>query len=367
MKKETKIVCPTCGTEFAIPEHETVGFGTIIGRDSNLGTIHPIVVGQTTTTTHTNTSSNNQTSKQMKAIEKLEALRAAGVNVDNLFSMAGISGQETIARLQDGQLTIVPEDDPIFAAIINGGTVPNRRLFRRWVMSQVFHMMNHKGLNGDGFVAALNAKGFQYQWKMMLEEFRVQSVLAVSDPENFKERNRWFNSQRFIECAEDYIEQVRAFVKSLRIKHCKHMEYVRIRRRNVFVADLEAKVYRPLYDLIEEARYTDNPKKLYNIVSRFVKQMKMTHYEYGITMSASFKDAYKGAGAYFTMKNLILFHGATFKVGCVKTNQERSLVILEAKAKEYQYEGWRLFGVMKKLIADNNIDIVKKMNEWKKK
>ena len=71
----------------------------------------------------------------MKASEKLAALKAAGINVSNLFSMAGVTGEETIARVEGGKLTIVPDDDPIFSAIMGNGTIPNNRLFRRWVMA----------------------------------------------------------------------------------------------------------------------------------------------------------------------------------------------------------------------------------------
>ena len=38
---KTKVECPKCGAEFAIPAHETVAIGIVIGQDSNLGTVHP--------------------------------------------------------------------------------------------------------------------------------------------------------------------------------------------------------------------------------------------------------------------------------------------------------------------------------------
>ena len=167
---KTKIVCPNCGAEFAIPATTHVALGVVLGADSNLGTIHPEVVGQSSdfrcADTHCNTRQPiTSTPRNMKAEAKIEALRAAGVNVDNLFSMKGSNGQETIARLVNGNLEIVKDNDPIFAAILNGGTVPNSQLFRRWVMAQVFHML----ATGD-FVGTLQKKGYAYQWKMMLDE-----------------------------------------------------------------------------------------------------------------------------------------------------------------------------------------------------
>lgn len=368
---ETKIVCPQCGAEFAIPKTTHVAVGIAISKDSNLGVIHPTVAtAGSTTTSESNT--NNITPKQMKASEKLAALAAAGINVSNLFSMANITGEEAIARMENGKLVIVPEDDPILTAIMGNGTVPNNRLFRRWVMAQVFHMMTYKEskYGPDGFTAALNAKGFRYSWKMVVEEFHVQAKLEGNDPENFVERNRWFDKLTALKMCDMYLQELNkhiVFLKKNRIKHCKGVPYIRLRGRNVFVSDIPNKVINPLhkaYALIEKA---NDAAALYCGVSAFLREMKRCWFEHSIAISPAFKDAYKGAGAYFTMKNLILFHKASFKNGCIKLGQQKSMAMLESKAEEYKTEGWRLFGVMKKLIEDNNIDIKKKMREWKKK
>ena len=93
----TKIVCPMCGTEFAIPEKTHVAVGIVVGADSGLGTIYPATTGAT----HAPAPSSQS---QKKATEKIEALRKAGVNVDNLFSMKSVSGQEIIARIENGNL-----------------------------------------------------------------------------------------------------------------------------------------------------------------------------------------------------------------------------------------------------------------------
>lgn len=332
---ETKIVCPQCGTEFVI-------------------------------------STTTKTTKQMKASEKIAALAAAGINVSNLFSLAEVTGQESIARIDNGKLIPVPEDDPIFAAILGGGTIPNNRLFRRWVMAQVFHMMTYKThqWGPEGFTAALNAKGFKYSWRMVVEEFRVQAKLEQKDPENFTERNRWFNKQTALKMCDSYLQELTKHIDSLRrthLKKCKGVPYIRLRGRNVFVADITSKVISPLCKAYSVINKADNATALYRGMIAFFREIERCWFDYDITISPAFKDAYKGAGAYFTMKNLILFHKASFKNGCIKLGKQKSMAMLESKAHEYRAEGWRLFGVMKKLIEDNNIDIVKKMREWRKK
>lgn len=359
----TKIVCPVCGTEFAITEKTHVAIGIVVGADSGLGTIYPATTGATQTPTPV-------LNLRKKTTEKIEALRKAGVNVDNLFSMKSASGQEIIARMENGNLSVVPDNDPIFAAIMGHGTVPNRRLFRRWVMAQVFHMLNYKSYRGSktGFVAALEAKGYKYQWKMVLEEMRVQAKLAAEDPENFALRNRWFNDSRIMQMGIDYLEQLAAHINKLKVRHCKGVPYVKLGGRNVFTADIQTKVIDPIVKAMAKIGEADSPQKLYSAVNAAVRLIQQWWFTNDACVSQAFKDAYKGAGAYFTMQNLVLFHGASFKNGCIKLGQKKSLAMLENKANEYaaSQEGWRLFGVMKKLIADSGINIKKKMEEWRK-
>ena len=128
---ETKIVCPQCGAEFAIPEHEHLSIGIAIGKDSGLGIVCPAVVGQSSEPIA-------KPKSQMKAEAKLAALKDAGVDVANLFAMKGTTGEEMIVRLQNGAISPVDEADPIFNASKTRGTVPNRRLFRRWITLRYF-------------------------------------------------------------------------------------------------------------------------------------------------------------------------------------------------------------------------------------
>lgn len=365
---KTKIVCPNCGAEFAIPATTHVALGIALGADSNLGTIYPEVVGQSSdfrcADTHCNTrQSITSTPKNMKAEAKIEALRAAGVNVENLFSMKGPNGQETIARLVNDNLEIVKDDDPIFAAILNGGTVPNSQLFRRWVMAQVFHM-----LATGNFTKALQNKGYAYQWKMILDEMEVQAKMWLrGDFENFAQRNRYFNKERIVAIAKDYINCLNGHIRNLPRKLCKRIPYICLKGRNVFAKDIEKKVIQPLELDIFRMKNVDDPVELHKQLVNFFKLVKKTWIAYDIPMSAVFKDSYKGAGAYFTMRNLILFHDAKFRADndCF-LSQKQSLAVLESKAEEYKTEGWRLFGVMKKLIDDNHISISKKIAEWRK-
>ena len=57
--------------------------------------------------------------------------------------------------------------------------------------------------------------------------------------------------------------------------------------------------------------------------------------------------------SYYTMRNLIMFHGARFMKNGRNMSETDSLKELESKANLYDEEGWRMLGVLKQLIKEN--------------
>ncbi len=51
--------------------------------------------------------------------------------------------------------------------------------------------------------------GYEYQWKMLLNELYAQMKMENKDPESFIERNRWFNINVVAIMANDYISQLK--------------------------------------------------------------------------------------------------------------------------------------------------------------
>jgi hypothetical protein len=80
-------------------------------------------------------------------------------------------------------------------------------------------------------------------------------------------------------------------------------------------------------------------------------------------------DAYKGEGAYYTLKNLVMFHDCIIFTGPNNTITYRrfdgadAVRYLNRKLDEYNGEGWRMFALMKKVIADNNFNFNDRMKE----
>lgn len=319
--------------------------------------------------------------KKTKAQMRLEALKAAGVDVSKYFPL----GDDQLIKIENGTAVPVDMDDATIDAvgkkIVEGGYVSNWKLFRRWVMSQMFHMLRNMKEDGKSFNEVLQKKGYEYQWRMLEDELYAQVKMSEhGDFDNVGSRNRWFNGDVASDMATDYISKLRKYVDDNLIynvkkdkdgnekktyKHtCKGNPYVRLQNKDIFVADLERKVYTPLRDLANEMAAVPTYKQLYDAVRKFNKNRK--HLEWNTKQADAFINAYKGSGAYYTMRNLIMFHGARFLKGGRKMSEAASLKELESKAKSYDEQGWRMLGVLKQLIKESNIDIQGKINEWKK-
>jgi len=335
---QTKVVCPVCGTEFdVLAEHQHQERNvTVLGLDSGLGTI------------------------ALPVSKRGEALQKAGIDTSKYFSIQLPTGGEQMMKMgDDGKAVPVSSDDPVIQAIMGAGTVPNRRLFRRWIMSQVFHGLMGRG----GFANWLKWHGYKYQWEMTLEELRVQAKLYGKDMENFCVRNRWFDKALCIGMAEDYIRQLRKDAHGRPTHKCKGVSYVTVEHRHYFVSDIDRKLLLPLYSIISDIRSATTPQALYVAVRAFWDACPVK--SWGYEQCREWKDAYKGMGAYATMQNLFRFHGCTFPKGNdFYESGTGALELLERAAERYKAEGWRLFGLMKQCIGSNGIDIEAKMKQW---
>jgi len=343
MKKE-KVVCPECGTEFPIGAKEFTAVANISGKRAKV-------------------------KAPKTAQERIEALRTAGVDVSNLFAMLGPNGGDYVVSNQGGRLEILKDNDPLFESIAKQGTVKNRRLFRRWVMAQMFRLMSHiphGQVEPENVTEMIHRFGYEYQWKMLMNELHAQMKMEGKDVANFTDRNRWFNRNVVVAMANDYLEQLEKRVNALPERKCKGIPYKRISGRDIFVSDLQSKLFVPLRTEVLRISYAKNAAQLYSAAQKFnALRVKMTH---DTPQCKEWVDAYKGSGAFFTMQNLIRFHNCeVIDDADMRLDKYQSLAFITAKAEMYKNgDGWRMLGVLKKLLADNDIDIPQKMREWRK-
>lgn len=307
----------------------------------------------------------------MNRNERMEALNKAGIDTGKYFTLnvnESIPAGAKIHIVIDENGNYVPQvvnEDVVANQIIEDGYVRNTRLHRRFVMAQMFHALNYVSYDGreSGYNACLkNMYGYQYTLNMMFEEVRVLSKLEKRDKESFEERSYFFTKNVVAEVLYDYLDKLKKHVDTLPIKHCKGVPYVRVKGTNIFVDDLEKKLYGPIRAQIGKIARAISYGQMYNLMTWLTRDM--VKLPYNTPKSKTWIDAYKGEGAYYTLKNLIMFHdcGIVTTTGHVAYGTE-AMNILTRKLDEYSSEGWRMFALMKKVINDNRFDFAKKMGE----
>lgn len=294
--------------------------------------------------------------------ERMNRLNNAGVNTSKYFTVDLDNGTR-VTLIIDENGNPVKVEDPIAKEIIADGYVRNTKLHRRFVMAQMFHGLNYKSYDGrrEGYNEWLKMHGLKYSFDMMLEEIRVLGKLETRDTETFVERSHFFTKDVISKVMADYIEELKKYVETLPNKKCKGVPYKRIKSRDIFVADLQKKVYSPLEREINRLKYASNYNEMYRIVKSFINDMITLPYD--TPKSKAWIDAYKGEGAFYTLKNLVMFHGCGIKVDNKMVYGAAAMSVLNNRLNAYQGEGWRMFALMKKVIKDNNFDFHKRMNE----
>lgn len=304
---------------------------------------------------------------------RMNILNANGVDTSKYFTVKIPEGVKagstmTICFNENGE-PVVNNNDAIVNEIINDGYVRNSKLHRRFVMAQMFKALNYSNRwTGDhGFAGYVRDKGYKYSINMMIEEVRVLSKLEERDEETFNERSSFFTSDVVVSILEHYMESLEKYIDGLKTYKCKGVPYKKIKNKDIFVDDIYKKIYRPMYNIIcsiKFSRLAPNKSSYKYIYSKLLDFKKiMIHLPHNTEISPVFMDTYKGEGAYYTLKNMVMFHGCGIHNEGVIFNGPAAVKFLEDKLIEYKNEGWKMMGLLRKTIEDNNFNWKERLAE----
>ena len=294
--------------------------------------------------------------------ERMAQLNKSGVDTSKYFTV-NLDNGTTITLVIDENGNPVKVNDVIANQIIEDGYVRNTKLHRRFVMAQMFQALNYTSWKGKhlGYNGYLKRLGIKYEFDMMLEEISVLSKLESRDTETFIERSHFFTKDVVVKTMEDYLEELERHINYLPTKNCKGIPYKKVKGKDIFVVDLEKKVFSNFKRYINQVKWADNYNQIYRMLRNFMNEM--IKLPYSTPKSKVWMDAYKGAGAFYTLKNLVMFHGCGIEVNGHMTYGAAAVSVLNKRLDEYQGEGWRMFALMKKVIEDNNFDFRARMAE----
>lgn len=317
---------------------------------------------------------------------RVAALKAAGMNTGKYFSISLPEGLQPGAKINitidengvpvfdgDGNniktnSALTPDEKALLNQVCADGYVKNSKLHRRWVMAQMFRMLNYESYDGKrfGYDAYLNDNyGYMYQFDMILEEIRVLGKLQERDMGEFNKRKRFFNDQVVVDLIKDYKTKLKKYIEKLPIRKCKGTPYKRICGKNIFVEDIYQKVLIPFdnvaYNVVYNMTPDTNYMKLYLVLKRLVKFAKQYKLPFETPKCKEWKNAYKGAGSYYTLMNMVKFHNC-------RANGMYGLdgvYFIEMLTDQYGETGeyYKLFAFLKKTIEDNHFDFGLRMKE----
>lgn len=344
--------------------------------------------------------------KNSKAAKRIEQMAAKGIDVSMFFAVKDFNGIENkVGMIIDNQVQILPEDDDIVMTIISGGTLRTSHLFKQHVLAKMFKMLTKynwrtnelkKDWKGEyydfnsHFTDNLKAMGYEYQWQVLDDElYRQRAMVKHDDMDSFKEDNHWYNKELAMEMFDDYYGQFLEMINKMQVRKYKGERYIKLYGADLLLGGDKRSKYGYLYTeellplknkLLHLGKLIANAgtiSELYCAVSTFrishvpLDQQASSYKRYNRfrpTQCKLWVDAYKGYGAYFSIKNLIQFHGCVFYFQDKShMDQQDSLNYLQTKTFECKCAGYELLGALKELLRDNNFDIEAKQKEWREK
>ena len=347
-------------------------------------------VNNVTTNTNSNNVKENDTMMNKKANERMDVLKANGIDTSNFFNLSmQIPFGAEVKIVVDGKEMIIPAtdngtnlgtglvnqfadicsmgNDAIAQSIIDDGYVKNNKLFRRWIFAQTIGLINYvdpKNPNRKGWEAGFkDLYSYDYQFKMLLEEIHVLAVLQKEDREQFAERTYFFNGDVVVATLNDYLYRLKKYViKQMREnrRYYRGEQYVKLSRYgNVLIKDLNEKVYNLIEHCIDDIAYyakQNNYKGIEDTLQIFMKKY-YNKLPYNTPKCAVFKDAFKGAGAFYSLQNAIRWHGVTLK-GC-SDKYECEDALYNLLYNDYKKEVWRFHQLLVDTLEYNNFDLKK--------
>lgn len=384
------VICPKCGHKVALPEHGYDAHGHVLGKDDaghyelqmeeeQAETYDAYVASQSLT--NSNNNSTMATSKKEESAKKVGIM--TGEERDILMAL--------FEKLKnDPECKQMVRD--IFKDIDDDGYLKVDGVIRQWIPAQVLNNLRGElGRDADHpltFHEHLTQRSYRYAWKVLADElWRQCAMLHQGDDEAFADRNRFFNIDLAVNMACDYISGLEQHWEELKV--CRHAgrEYKKLKvsginnGKGIHCDEFVCKVTNVLSCLVSDMERADTFRDQYDVVMEFYAWVKRIHWK-PAKMNRGFVNVYKASGAYYTLKDLIMYEGVKLKVkgnGSIAAfshwgkwvgdvDREESLALLEEYVNGisdiYDY-GYLVMGLLKDVIRYNEFDIKNTLIDWR--
>lgn len=210
--------------------------------------------------------------------------------------------------------------DPIKDMINDSGTLNHPNLYRRWIPIQIFR--NCELSDRDSFENEfILGKPYWYQWKTLTDEFKC--IRHIKDPAEFKTRTRFYNFNVLKSMLADYKAAV------MQTSHTDQPEYIdtcnNLRRIEQMIHTIEIR------HLDKSFRGYDAIVPNLRVFSEKVWLPKDCVFE----KNSSWRNAFYGAGVFYTSRYLIEFQDCTFDKMTKSESLEHLNVLIDNNPTQY--------------------------------
>ena len=356
MNNNVHVICPCCGTEIEI--------GNGNAQVSN---------GELPDGVYTLIPKNDQ---------KLNALKDMGIDITKFFSsfgsgLGGVSCNNTsVGSFASGSADrksemVSSERDEIAEEIMSEGYVEGKNLFRRWVMAQMMRAL----ASGD-YQKYYRNYPYIYSWKVVADEFKAQA--KIKDAEELAIRQKFFNAGVVINMLYHYEKQAKSYLKHAKkykvnnktfvdIPYCRPFD---LSKRDEFIKEIIN--YRKRVEVCADSptALADLVPKIHQFVKGYSSENNRVRLPINAKKCVDFREAFMAAGAYYTLENMIKFHGCVihnndfishytgYGDSCTPFTKAESLIVLNKFKEKYcNGDAYILFKLMTDTIKSNNYSI----------
>ena len=337
-----KVICKVCGAEMDLPNHGEMCIGAFNDTTDNVVGVLP-----------TRLPNDKGDKRTMEMISKVDALKAAGFTEEQINKMIGIVGFNKDEVIQSDSIS-----EQIFA---NRGAM-NTVSFRRKITAQF--LKAHFGYKG-GVQEYINNKSYNWQFDMMLEECNQLMKMESNGDKELDIRKSFFSLSLIKDVVEQYREDLLYFITEKERndnKKCKgvpYVKYIGLKGRGFyknccFKSDIISRIYSPLWHYVYNVSKASTYKEMYTALYHFVNSKEFIPLPNNYPKSKKWIDAFKGAGAYYSMMNLS--QNSDLKIRNYDTgkilNKYDARCYLESMSRTRT--GYELYGQFKQMLEDNN-------------
>lgn len=380
VKGKTVLVCGNCGAEVPLPEHTSLVSGMTLAQDSGLGRVvlptsgdgkgmdmasfmHLFTIGMQQMCA--DPEMRRQLLDALQVNEHAQSVRAAAVTAEQREE-AHREAEEIRNKSKHGY---------------------EKNTYHNHLVRQMFDEYKiHKGTYY--FNAHLNGMGSDYMWQQLRHNLNIMKKVEKTDPDAFAEMHRWWTVDVYLETVHVFISALAAWCDknwSSRVTRGDDGCYHRYIRTHVFRGNGGKSIDTEVSDAIMNLRrmrrqLLDSATDFGQFYAAYIRfdDYRDSHIRFkapkkvGLKMYKTFKEAFKGWGAYCTLQNIIMYDDVRLSPRIINNDATasdvpyskwESLTVLQEMMRKlrpgkefFHYTGYMLLAVLEETVKANNYD-----------